>query len=272
MIFLLIGLLPCWFKVDLIAPYRNSADFLKAFESYDLRIVVSACISTSAPILLDIFRDFVTSRKRLTSCITDIGSSILLFVVITPDLVYLLYICPKNDIRLFIVIHGCRIMAIYGCLLFYIFRVGGDVWKSMYTWSLLLLGLAGFAVQVWAPFTSEKFHFAGDCLIYATIVLFTMKSCQFFGQQYQRWKANQHILKITMNEYSCNVYILMVLLFLYFTMILRFFFGLSGSFIFKMTYIIAQNIMCTTLYVLISTSERGIVIQETIIQVSMLYF
>ena len=87
-------------------------------------------------------------------------------------------------------------------------------------------------------------------------------------KQYQRWEVNNRTAKISMNEYSCNVYILMTLLFLYLMVIIRYCYGTSGNYILNSTYITAQNITCTTLYILISTFERGTVIQENVIEVS----
>jgi len=267
-LFLLFCFVPYWTKLELITPFKDNSELLRAFESTDLRLIITGCISTSVPIFLDIFRDFLTTSRRLTSYITDIGSSMIILVVIISNIAFLYYVLPHKDIRLFVTIDGCRVMAIYGCLLFYIFRVSAVSWKSIHPWTLLLLGLSGFAIQIWAPYIYNSIHFAGDCLIYIAIVLFAWKGCGIFCKQYQRWKSKERMIKIPMNEYSCNVYILMTLLFLCLTMILRSCTGLSGNYVLNSKYIIGQNIICTSLYILISIFEREIVIQENVIQVS----
>ena len=271
MVFLLICLLPYLMNLELIPSFRASKDLLQALESSDLRLIISGCIASSVPIILDILRDILTFRRRLASYIADFGNSILLLVVIIPDVILLLSVFPEKDVRSFVVIDGCRDLAIYGCFLFYIFRTGDESWKSVSAWVVFFVGLSGFAAQIWAPFISDSLQFVADCLIIAAITLFTVKACGLFWNQYQRWRANNKILKISINQYSCSVYVIMALLFLYLTVIFRFCFGSSGYFRLSLSSIIAQNIMCVSLYIVISTFERDVVIQETIIQVRTLH-
>ena len=269
-IVLLICLLPYLLNIELAWSFLDDDEREKVvlgFESVELKVIICGCISTSVPIMLDIIKDFINSRRDIASYMANIGSSMLLFVVVVPDLVSLIYIFPKKDIRLFIVIDGCGNIAIFACFIFYIFRVGDDSWKSIFSWTIFLVGLSGFAIQIWAPFVSKSLYFIGDCLLYLAIFLLTIKSCRLFWNQYQRWQAGQ-ILKISKNEYSCNIYVIMALLFLYITIILRFCFQISEYSIFNSSYIIAQNIMCASLFIIISTFEREVVIQETIVKVS----
>jgi len=239
-----------------------------ALESNQFKLILCSCMSLSVPLLLEIFRDGLLSGSKLIAYDNLASNTLLVLVLVMPDMIFYFCVIPQQNIVLFVCIHQARIIAILSVVYGHLYIYGGHFFKQTKCSVWYILGCIGNHIFLWQTFYSDPKAITS----YITLIL-TFLACFSYGLVAFQWLLNQYnvlstkVRIISTEEYICNVYIISSIL--SFTTITTIWisYGMPDLCRFTINVLIGQNIAFGIFYVLISVFHQGLVRRDLIVQV-----
>ena len=253
-----------------IQPYweKDENVLLKALENIGFKIILGSCISLVIPLVLEIIRDSILTRYNPVTYNSIIASLLLVFSLIVPDVLFLAYVLPKSDIKLFLCVNQGRSVALLSAMYAYLIICGGSYFKTWINFLTYFSGSLSSLLFLWSGFDEDplqKLFWSATALLFFACCCFIIVITDWFRKQYHMLKVDCRPLST--NQYCCNVFLItssVCFSGLLFTWVA---YGLPNFENFSSGYLISTNIFFALFYVLIAVFQGSIARRDEIIEV-----
>ena len=259
--------LPLALNLKFAEPITSNCIIFRSFESISFKMTLSACISLSIPLLLEVARDcaFAQSTRIKKNILTNL---LLVLSLIVPDLILLAYVIPNGDIRLLMCITQGRTVALVSAIYAYFIIFGGQVLKKRILMFGYILCTAGAVAYAYGSSPADPLRIQ-DWISYSLMLIgfgIAIMTCyEWFRNQSRKIASDNHTL--TTDEYCINIYIITSLLCFGGLNVVWLTFGSPRFSAMTSEYLIITNVFYAMYYVVISVFQGGAVRRQEIIEV-----
>ena len=259
--------LPLALNLQFAEPITNYDNIFHAFDSLAFKMTLSACISLSVPLLLEIARDcFLAQSKRIKKNI--LTNILLVLSLIVPDVIVLAYVIPNRNLRLFMCINQGRTVALISSIYAYFIIFGGQFFQRKIHMSWYISCTAGSVLFAYGSSSSDPLRIQDWISLFLTLFsmgIVIMVSFEWFrNQRLLLSSENRHL---TTDEYCINIYIIASILCFCGLILAWVAYGSPRFSQMNSGHLIITNIFYALYYVVISVFQGGAVRRQEIIEV-----
>lgn len=269
-----LSIILCFIPLALDLPYAETVtshdNIFRAFNSLALKQTLAACISLSIPLLLEIARDGASTQSRRVK--RNVLTNLLLVIsLIIPDVIFLSYVLPSRNLRLFMCLNQARTVALISSIYAYFIFFGGEFFQRRIHLSWYILCISATVLFSYGSSSSDPYRiqdWASLTMLLLSMGIVIALSIDWFRKQNQTISSENRAL--TTDEYCINIYIISSICCFSGFILTWAAYGFPRFSEMKTEYLIITNIFYATYYVIISVFQGGAVRRDDIIEVSIL--
>jgi len=267
-----VSIICCFIPLALHMPFAETISYgdniFVAFNSIALKLTLASCVSLSIPLLLEIARDgaLAQSKRIKKNILTNI---LLVFSLIIPDVIFLSYVLPSHNLRLFMCINQARTVSLISSIYTYFIFFGGEFFQRRVHMCWYILCITATVLFAYGSSSSDPYRIQDWISLLMLLISMSIVigvSIQWFRKQNLTISTeNRHL---TTDEYCINIYIISSICCFSGFILAWAAYGFPRFSEMKTDYLIITNVIYALYYVVISVFQGGAVRRDEIIEVS----
>ena len=244
----------------------NKLPIDEAIKSIDYLVSVVASTSMSIHMLVDLLGHGALLKKSEFFSYRDCLSNLVILVsLLVPDFIQLFCVIRFHDPLIFHVVHRIRNVMILFATFGFLAKFGGKMWRSLGVICGVLFGNIGLIVKYYSFFvvgsSYSRYSVISLFFLVSGTSLIFLRTLLWFKEMLRLYRCG---LKITTDEYCCNVYLIAFWISIIWFWWLTTLNGLPNWYEYDINYTVQVNVLFSTYYILIAVFQRHAAIREAV--------